>query len=105
MYLSGLLDNGCRNILINIGIIIQDHLAHIIELCGQIPVEIALSGKYSKHLFRKNGELWRLYDDVVLYLYYITISCHASYLKTNLYFYNAIIILRERKIVFISIYY
>jgi len=48
----------------------EDHLAHIIELCGQIPVEIALSGKYSKHLFRKNGELrhisklkpWPLYQ-------------------------------------------
>ena len=34
----------------------EDHLAHIIELCGVIPHNIAMSGKYSKHLFRKNGE-------------------------------------------------
>ena len=34
----------------------EDHLAHIIELCGHIPPNIALAGKYSKHLFRKNGE-------------------------------------------------
>ena len=34
----------------------EDHLAHIIELCGNIPANIALSGKYSKHLFRKNGK-------------------------------------------------
>jgi len=48
----------------------EDHLAHIIELCGVIPPAIAMSGKYSKHLFRKNGELrhitklkpWPLYQ-------------------------------------------
>ena len=26
----------------------EDHLAHIIELCGPIPRNIAMSGKYSK---------------------------------------------------------
>jgi len=35
----------------------EDHLAHIIELCGPIPRHIATSGKYSKEFFRKNGEL------------------------------------------------
>jgi len=48
----------------------EDHLAHIIELAGNIPRTIALSGKYSKEYFRKNGELrhitklkpWPLYD-------------------------------------------
>jgi len=48
----------------------EDHLAHIIELAGQIPRTIALSGKYSKEYFRKTGELrhitklkpWPLYD-------------------------------------------
>jgi len=48
----------------------EDHLAHIIELCGPIPRQIATSGKYSKEFFRKNGELrnitklkpWPLFD-------------------------------------------
>ena len=35
----------------------EDHLAHIIELCGPIPRHIATCGKYSKEFFRKNGEL------------------------------------------------
>lgn len=33
----------------------EDHLAHIIELLGRIPREIALSGKYSKDFFNKRG--------------------------------------------------
>lgn len=35
----------------------DDHLAHIIELLGPIPKDIALSGKMSHHLFTKKGEL------------------------------------------------
>jgi len=48
----------------------EDHLAHIIELIGPIPRNIAFSGKYSKEFFKKTGELrhitklkpWPLYD-------------------------------------------
>jgi len=48
----------------------EDHLAHIIELLGNIPRHIAFSGKYSREFFNKRGELrhitklkpWRLYD-------------------------------------------
>jgi len=48
----------------------EDHLAHIIELVGNIPRHIAFSGKYSREFFNKRGELrhitklkpWRLYD-------------------------------------------
>lgn len=35
----------------------DDHLAHIIELLGPIPKEIALSGRLSHALFTKRGEL------------------------------------------------
>lgn len=35
----------------------EDHLAHIIELLGDIPKRIAASGKYSKMYFNKKGEL------------------------------------------------
>jgi serine/threonine-protein kinase SRPK1 len=35
----------------------DDHLAHIIELLGPIPKEIALSGRMSSSLFTKRGEL------------------------------------------------
>ena len=34
----------------------EDHLAHIIELVGVIPRNIAFSGKYSKEFFKKNGK-------------------------------------------------
>lgn len=35
----------------------DDHLAHIIELLGPIPKEIALGGRLSAVLFSKRGEL------------------------------------------------
>ncbi|XP_051175922.1 SRSF protein kinase 3 [Leptopilina boulardi] len=35
----------------------EDHLAHIIELLGEIPRRIALSGKHSRLFFNKKGEL------------------------------------------------
>lgn len=35
----------------------EDHLAHIIELLGKVPRNIALSGKYSRDFFNKKGEL------------------------------------------------
>ncbi|XP_066997426.2 SRSF protein kinase 3 isoform X2 [Anabrus simplex] len=35
----------------------EDHLAHIIELLGNIPKHIAFSGKYSREFFTKKGEL------------------------------------------------
>ncbi|XP_076623348.1 SR splicing factor protein kinase [Colletes latitarsis] len=48
----------------------EDHLAHIIELLGEIPRRIAFSGKNSKMYFNKKGELkhitglkpWGLYE-------------------------------------------
>ncbi|XP_046740849.1 SRSF protein kinase 3 isoform X1 [Diprion similis] len=48
----------------------EDHLAHIIELLGEIPRRIALSGKHSRIFFNKKGELrhitglkpWSLYE-------------------------------------------
>ncbi|XP_067908376.1 SRSF protein kinase 3-like [Heterodontus francisci] len=51
----------------------EDHVAHIIELLGRIPLKCALSGKYSKDFFNLKGELrhiktirpWGLYDVLV----------------------------------------
>ena len=48
----------------------EDHIAHIIELLGPIPYEIAMSGKYSGEFFTKRGQLrhinqlrpWELYE-------------------------------------------
>ena len=37
----------------------EDHLAHIIELVGTIPRNIAFSGKYSKDFFKMNGKIAR----------------------------------------------
>ena len=33
----------------------EDHIAHIIELLGSIPKNIALSGKFSREFFNKRG--------------------------------------------------
>jgi len=35
----------------------EDHIAHIIELIGPIPIEIAHSGRYSREFFNKRGQL------------------------------------------------
>jgi serine/threonine protein kinase len=35
----------------------EDHIAHMIELLGPIPYEIALGGKYSNEYFTKRGQL------------------------------------------------
>ncbi|XP_022652436.1 SRSF protein kinase 3-like isoform X2 [Varroa jacobsoni] len=35
----------------------EDHLAHVIELLGEIPRQIAFSGKYSREFFNKKGQL------------------------------------------------
>ncbi|XP_032893016.1 SRSF protein kinase 3-like isoform X2 [Amblyraja radiata] len=51
----------------------EDHIAHIIELLGRIPLKCALSGKYSKDFFNPQGELrhiktlrpWGLYDVLI----------------------------------------
>jgi len=48
----------------------EDHLAHIIELIGPIPRQIAFAGHYSREFFNKRGELrhitklkpWGLYE-------------------------------------------
>ncbi|XP_029102277.1 SRSF protein kinase 3 [Scleropages formosus] len=51
----------------------EDHLAHIIELLGKIPVAVILSGKYSTNYFNHRGDLrrikvlrpWGLYEVLV----------------------------------------
>ncbi|XP_069085957.1 SRSF protein kinase 2 isoform X2 [Pleurodeles waltl] len=51
----------------------EDHIAHIIELLGNIPRQFALSGKYSREFFNRRGELrhitrlkpWSLFDVLV----------------------------------------
>ncbi|XP_072928926.1 SRSF protein kinase 3 isoform X3 [Hemitrygon akajei] len=51
----------------------EDHIAHIIELLGRIPLKCAFSGKYSKDFFNLKGELrhiktlrpWGLYDVLI----------------------------------------
>ena len=48
----------------------EDHIAHIIELLGPIPYEVAMSGKYSNEFFTKRGQLkhinqlrpWEMYE-------------------------------------------
>ncbi|XP_074600423.1 SRSF protein kinase 3-like isoform X2 [Brevipalpus obovatus] len=48
----------------------EDHIAHIIELLGEIPHHLAFAGRYSKEFFTRKGDLrnitnlkpWGLYD-------------------------------------------
>ncbi|XP_054859511.1 SRSF protein kinase 3 isoform X1 [Eublepharis macularius] len=51
----------------------EDHIAHIVELLGDIPPQFALSGRYSREYFNRRGELrhiknlkhWGLYEVLV----------------------------------------
>lgn len=46
----------------------DDHLAHIIELLGPIPKDIALSGRLSSALFTKRGELRNITGKLIIML-------------------------------------
>ncbi|XP_027563662.1 SRSF protein kinase 3-like, partial [Neopelma chrysocephalum] len=35
----------------------EDHIAHVIELLGDIPRHVALGGRYSREFFNRRGEL------------------------------------------------
>ncbi|KAF7255806.1 hypothetical protein EG68_07074 [Paragonimus skrjabini miyazakii] len=58
----------------------EDHLAHIIELLGPIPRNIALSGKYSRDYFDKRGEF---HNTLLRYFLHSVHSClrHIRRLK------------------------
>ncbi|XP_072350510.1 SRSF protein kinase 3-like isoform X2 [Scyliorhinus torazame] len=51
----------------------EDHIAHMIELLGNIPAHFALSGRYSREFFNRRGDLrhikklklWTLYEVLV----------------------------------------
>ncbi|XP_059500298.1 SRSF protein kinase 3-like [Stegostoma tigrinum] len=51
----------------------EDHIAHMIELLGNIPTAFALSGHYSREFFTRRGDLrhikklkpWPLYEVLV----------------------------------------
>ncbi|KAG5275333.1 hypothetical protein AALO_G00146270 [Alosa alosa] len=38
----------------------SDHIAHITELLGPLPVDFALSGRHSRRFFNSKGELRRI---------------------------------------------
>jgi hypothetical protein len=52
----------------------EDHIAHIIELLGPIPIEIAHSGRYSKEFFNKRGKH--------ILLFSIEIQIHSFYCRS-----------------------
>ncbi|ESK87129.1 cmgc srpk protein kinase [Moniliophthora roreri MCA 2997] len=68
----------------------DDHIAQIMELCGQIPPSIALTGKYSSEFFNRKGELrhiqklryWPL--DAVLHDKYLFPKVAADHLASFL---------------------
>jgi serine/threonine-protein kinase SRPK1 len=49
----------------------DDHLAHIIELLGPIPKEIALAGRLSPSLFNKRGELRNITGECLIGKFYV----------------------------------
>ena len=57
----------------------EDHLAHIIELLGPIPRQIALGGKYSREFFNKKGET-RLFKAVNKFVMRMIIQTDSSVL-------------------------
>lgn len=60
----------------------EDHIAHMIELLGPIPYDIAMSGKYSTEYFTKRGQLkhinqlrpWELFEVSNTIIYYHNLS-------------------------------
>lgn len=50
----------------------SDHIAHIIELLGPIPLPFALSGRYSREYFNRKGETGCLSDSLSISKHYIT---------------------------------
>ncbi|XP_029690226.1 SRSF protein kinase 3 isoform X2 [Takifugu rubripes] len=38
----------------------EDHIAHIMELLGSVPLPFALSGRYSREYFNRRGNVWSL---------------------------------------------
>ncbi|KAL1925274.1 uncharacterized protein VTP21DRAFT_157 [Calcarisporiella thermophila] len=68
----------------------DDHIAQIIELLGQFPKHLALSGKYSDQIFNRRGELrhihklrmWKLVD--VLHEKYLLQKPEAEFLASFL---------------------
>ena len=59
----------------------EDHLAHIIELLGEIPRNIALSGKYSREFFDKKGMYPGLHFTTPLTLYLLFYIGSATHLE------------------------
>lgn len=57
----------------------DDHLAHIIELLGPIPKDIALAGRLSNSLFNKRGELRNITGKNIL-----PVKIYLLYLYSNL---------------------
>jgi len=50
----------------------EDHLAHIIELVGNIPRHIAFSGKYSREFFNKRGKRGGFKRDLIRYPFLVS---------------------------------
>lgn len=58
----------------------DDHMAQVIELLGDFPIEVKMGGKYSRELFDHNGMslFWSTVCNSVN-SYYFTIRCSAIY--------------------------
>ncbi|XP_067832231.1 SRSF protein kinase 3-like isoform X2 [Heptranchias perlo] len=64
----------------------EDHIAHMIELLGNIPAHFALSGRYSREFFNRRGDLrhikklkpWTLYE-VLLQKYEWSLELAAQF--------------------------
>ena len=54
----------------------EDHIAHIIELMGDIPRKIMFNGKYSRDFFTRKGE-WK--RPVVRVLFFSFFLCYCSF--------------------------
>lgn len=58
---------------------LSDHMAHIIELVGNIPRHLSLSGRYSHEIFNKRGELRHIHH-LRPWCVYLVLANHLSVL-------------------------
>lgn len=58
--------------------VLSDHIAHIIELLGELPSQFALSGRNSKRYFNRKGKMHKILTIELLLLVILLLAHHTT---------------------------